>query len=345
MSCWIGFGKLSSLYLYILYSITFKSLNDFILSFESIIKLDEDKGIFWISPELKNHILIQSLYKYISFILFGFIFLYCSKEKTKKKKKRKNDLIDNKKKKYISNTTIFYLFLICLLYVFYLELIKISYPLGFHDCDLWIFNILFILIFISHFYSINHYKHQKYSLYFIFSINLIIISLKSFLPENNVYNTTTVELFKDSLYSILIILIYIMNSFLVSFSRVLGKVLMELNYISPYSIIVLIGILGLILTSILLALSSIFSCEGKTIKRKCNVYDKNKPNINNESYFDSIPIYFYNLKIILDDASNSYKFYIEILLLTPIYLFTNFMEFNYEILLIYYLNPTYILLF
>jgi hypothetical protein len=164
------------------------------------------------------------------------------------------------------------------------------------------------------------------------------------LPENNVYNTTTVELFKDSLYSILIILIYIMNSFLVSFSRVLGKVLMELNYISPYSIIILIGILGLILTSILLALSSIFSCEGKTIKSKCNVYDKNKTNINNERYFDSIPIYFYNLKIILDDESNSYKFYIEILLLTPIYLFTNFMEFNYEILLIYYLNPIYILI-
>ena len=84
MSCWIGLGKLSSLYLYIIYSIIFKCLKDFILSFESIIS-GVDIGIFGISSELNKHILIKSLYKYIGFIIFSIIFFNYNKNKDEDK--------------------------------------------------------------------------------------------------------------------------------------------------------------------------------------------------------------------------------------------------------------------
>lgn len=80
--------------------------------------------------------------------------------------------------------------IICLLYVLFLEFIEISYFYGFHDLDLWIFNIAFALIFLSRYYSINLYRHRLYSLSFIFTTNFEILIIKSFqLDENgeNVY--------------------------------------------------------------------------------------------------------------------------------------------------------------
>ena len=341
MSCCIGLGKLSSLYLYIVYSIIFKCLKDFILTFESI-KYGEERGLFWISSELNNHILIKSLYKYISFIIFGIIFLYFTTIKKKEKEKNVTTKFLYNKIDKISNSTKFWFFIMCLIYVFFLELIEISYSIGFHNCDLWIFNIAFTLMFISYYYSVKHYKHQIYSLSFIFFNNLIILIIKSFFPiDNNVYKTTE-DLFKYKLVSIGIFIIFIINSFLISFSRVLGKVLMELKFISPYLIIIFIGIIGCIFTSIFLLISNNYQCKGVTLDNICNVYDINYNKNETLVYFDSIEKYYNNLKYNLNNKTT--KFYIEILIVTPLNLFINFMVFNYEILLIYYLNPIYILI-
>ena len=84
---YIGFGKISPLYLYILYSIIFKCLNDFILSF-GLIKNNTNYGLFFFETELNQHILIKSLYKYIGFIIFGLIFLFASNKTNKNNKKR-----------------------------------------------------------------------------------------------------------------------------------------------------------------------------------------------------------------------------------------------------------------
>ena len=84
---YISCGQISPLYLYILYSIIFKCLNDFILSF-GLIKNNVNYGLFFFETELNQHILIKSLFKYISFILFGIIFLYASNKNSKKNKRR-----------------------------------------------------------------------------------------------------------------------------------------------------------------------------------------------------------------------------------------------------------------
>ena len=340
---YISCGQISPLYLYILYSIIFKCLNDFILSF-SLIKNNTNYGLFFFETELNQHILIKSLYKYISFILFGIIFLYAF-NKAKKNNKRGErrtikTLIHNKKLK-ISKASIFNLLLICFLYVYFLEFVEISYSLGFHDFDLWIFNIIFTLFFISHYYPIRIYNHQKYSLLFIFFTNLFLLVFGSLFPkDNNAYDTTS-KLFNYKLISIVIYIIYIINSFLISYSRVLGKSLMEIKYISPYIIIIIIGIIGLILTSISIYISGKYECINKKLEGICNIYDIKNDKNTTAHYYDSIPLYFSNLKY--RKNNNKTQFWVEVIVIIPLKLFSNFMVFNYEILIMYYLNPIFFL--
>ena len=342
---YIGCGKLSSLFLYILYRIIFKFLKDILLSF-GLVKNDINYGLFFFETELNKHIIIKSIYKYISFILFGTIFLYISSKSNNNKNEESKESKESRKSIYliylqktkISKTSKFNLVLICFLYVYFLEFVEISYSVGFHDFDLWIFNIVFALFFISCYFSIEIYNHQKYSLLFIFFTNLFLIILGSFFSKgNNAYDTTS-RLFTYKLISIVIYIIYIINSYLISFSRVLGKVLMELKYISPYLIIIIIGIIGLTLTSISICVLGNFKCINNDKLDICNIYDKTT----NITYYDSITIYFSNL----NDKKNNDKteFWLEVIIINPLNLIFTFMEFNYEILIIYYLNPIYFLI-
>ena len=341
-SC-IGIGKLSSNHLYLLYHVIFRFLRFFILSFSSI-KENIKFGLFLFQPEITKHTLIKLFYKYIGFIIFGKIFAnYQKKNKNKNNKKTKvnNELIYNDKMG-ISSASLKRLFIIGVLYVVFEISIQISYSIGINDFDLWTFNIVFALLFMSCFFSIHIYNHQKYSLVFIVLIDLVLTILAGFFPiKNNSYNIVE-SLCNNKLYSIAFFIFYIINSLIISFSRVLGKVLMELKFISSYSIIIIIGIIGFILTSILLAIVSIFKC-GSSEKYEiiCSLNEINtKNNITlNYTYYDSIPLYFKNLK----NKKNLY-FFIEVIIINPLYTIISFFEFNYELLIIYYLNPIYILI-
>jgi hypothetical protein len=208
----------------------------------------------------------------------------------------------------------------CILYVLFLEFIEISYFYGFHDLDLWIFNIAFASFFLSIYYSIKTYRHHFYSLSFIFFTNFIILIIKSFQRDNqdiNVYDNV-IKFFPSKYFGILIIFIYILNSLSISFTRVVVKVLMEIKYISHYRIIFFIGAFGFLFTSLLLIISS-------------NFFPSNR---NDSKFLDNFSEYCNNF------ANNIWA---EILV-TLAYLFISFMEFNYEILIIYYLNPIFFLI-
>ena len=315
-NCLISCGNCSTLYLYIVYRIIFKGLKDLILI---------DK----IEIQLKNHTLFMSIYKYLGFILFGFLF-YTIKSRDKKNKikienvaQKFNTELIHYQRRNVSNFSIFRLMITCILYALFLEFIVISYFLGFHDLDFWIFNIAFALLFLSKYYSINLYKHHLYSLGFIFFTNLIILIIKSILDGNdndkNVYEKVE-EIFHHKGFSVLIIFLFILNSLSISFTRVSTKVFMEIKYISYYRIIFFIGAFGLILSSFLLIILSIFFSDCKIGQ----IYGKD---------IDNFLKYFQDINNI----------WLEILF-TLLYLFISFMEFYYEILIIYYLNPIYFLI-
>ena len=332
----IGCGELSSLYYYILYSIASKCFADFVLVIPG-----KNSNMFNFNPVLNGFTLIKSFYKYISFIIFGTIVYYYSLKKNKTQERKLPQKIDNGiKKEYIYRSNSFTsvtnkseFIRVILLYVFYLELIEISYFVGFHDFDLWMFNIVFTSFFISLLYNQRIYIHQLISLGFNFIINFILAIISGVREEIYVKAENVLG---NEYYSFFIIFLYILNSFSISYTRVLGKTIMELRYISPYKIIFFIGIVGFLFISILLIFSSIFN----------NYYEINtictgeEPLFNkNCTYFDSFPMYFSSLK----KTNYTKEFWIECLIVTPLNLVANYLEFNFEILLIYYLNPIYIL--
>ena len=357
---YIGCGKLSSLYFYILYSLASKCLSNIILGLNKVISVSSYSSIFQINPVLNNHILIKSLYKYIGFMIFGVAFYFYAQKKNARtsnnddNNNNTNNNTDNNGnninhliyRRNTVHTTIntLHFILCCLLSVFYVESIEITYYLGFYDLDLWVFNIVFTSLFMRILLKTQMFTHQIFSLSSIFFINLILIITKSFFNKDNKENVyiVTEELLGNQFYSFFIYFFYIFNSFLISYVRVYLKVLMDLHYISLHKIIFIIGSIGFLLVLICLIFTSIFSCD-ENYENDSHKFCKINENETNNYYFDSIPLYFKGFKTKNEEENHIGKNLVEIFLITPLKIFANFLEFNFEISLIYYLNPIYIL--
>ena len=131
------------------------------------------------------------------------------------------------------------------------EGIKLINYFGFYNLEFWTFDIVFILIFMHFYFPSNIYKHQTYSMIFIIlfdSILLIIASvLNTYHIENeNVEKYQNIYEYKGYFECFFVIIVFIDITFLISFSRIKGKILMDQKFISPYTIIFTTGILGLI---------------------------------------------------------------------------------------------------
>lgn len=360
ISNYFGIGELNSFYYFILYSMIAKFVSNLILDFDTIYSTkNSKKSIFQINPVLSEHILIKSLYKYLSFMFFSIILFCYVKIKTRKKEKnetvKKRNKTTNKKKKPINgNNSLIYdetvliskvdpskFMRFCFLYVFFLELIEITYYLGFYDFDLWAFNIVFSSIFMTILLKIKIFSHQIISLGSIVIVNLVSnIWIASLPEENNGFHIVNI-LFGNKYFGIIFYLLYIFNSFLISYARTFGKLLMEQKYIPLYQISFFIGLAGFCLISVCLFFTSIFQChEDYNTKEQiqfCKIFDKEKISY----YFDSFFVYFSKLKY--KKENESFEFWLEVILITPLQIFVYFVVFNFEILLIYYFNPIYIL--
>ena len=94
-----------------------------------------------------------------------------------------------------------------------------------------------MLFFLNKYFIIYFFKHQKCSIYFIILTSSVMLILSSFLPftiEDGEYiNSYEVARQKGSyFYSIPLFIFFIFISFIYSFSRVTGKVLMQIKFIS-----------------------------------------------------------------------------------------------------------------
>lgn len=349
----ISLGKCSKYYLYILGTILFRCIKDCIFGFISIDP-ESSTGIFGFMPDISGHYLLQDFYKYLSFIIGGLIFMKILQKKSQTNKtvtvkRNKNFKLKNLKGLiYHTNDidskkiSLFKIFLICSIFCFHLELSRIMYLFDFNGLDLWIFDIIFTILFIDSFFVINYYKHQRYSMIFVICINAVLLIISSFLPntnnqEDDLKDKNTYQIIEDitdsKYFFILVLFIFVFLSGLLSYGRVKIKILMYFNYISPYRIIYYIGIIGSIITFIALILVSFINCkEIENIENFCIQKKDGK------HYYDNIIIYFTDLYDLKDP-----KFYIEILIITPLFLALEFFGFACEILTIYYLNPLYVL--
>jgi hypothetical protein len=335
MHC-IEFGKLTSLHLYIIYSSIFKLCQQYLIELEQCLE----------KQVLLNHPFILSFFQYFGFFVFGILFncVFCVKLTINRESENNQITEDNTMNELIIEKyhLKFQLILICLVYVYFFEIDRVFDALGLHELDFWIFNILFTVLLMKTKFSIEIFKHQVYPLLVSSFINLIISLILSFLNsnENNVYDTVK-GIFTTKWFSIIIILIYISRAFLISFYRLKTKFLMELKFISITRIIYVLGFFGIIITLILLSIVSSNECKGN-IADYCNFNITLEENETNVKYFDSYSMFFNSLSELYNE--NTRDFLIEIIIIIPLYSFFHFMIVHFEFLIIFYLNPIYILI-
>jgi len=314
----ITIGKCSKFYFYILSSILFKLFSFFLLGMES--KDKKDVGLFGFVPILYSYRSMQSIYTYLSYILFGIIFRLCSKGKNKEDNKYIGktlsiiyDKLMNQNKTKINLLMI----LTCFCFAIYNEMQNLLFSFSFHEFDFWSFDILFTFLLMKKYFEVDVQKHHKCSIIFVTIICTILIMILSFLPNVVTGDLNQFEFVKEQLgsyfYSIIFILIFLLLSLIYSFSRNFSKVLIQSKFVSYYILIIFIGIAGIITTTIVSIISYFYET-------------------------DNFISYFKELK-----THSTWEILRDVIIVSPIYIFSQFMQIHFEILIIYYLNPIYTL--
>ena len=322
----ITIGKCSHFYLYVLGTGISKIFSLLILGTNNS-KLENGFGFFGFCPVLSGYSFMQSFYTYIGYIIFGVIFFF----KLFKKKQytggtKGNNLIYNNIGNSLKNIwSKIKLGLNCFVFALHSEIKKYLYGSGFQFFNFWTFDFVFMLYFMKKYFVIDSFRHHKCAIIFLISSVSIVLLIASFLPNSlfgdnsgNSYDKIQSK-FGSYFYCFLIILFFVFLSFIFSLTRTFSKIFMEIKFVSPYKLLIFIGVSGLVI-------SLITSIVCYNIGDNNNLID-----------------YYSALKKNLDEGSK-YKFYGEIFLVTPLYAFTSFMEMNFEILIIYYLNPFYVLM-
>ena len=328
--CLVSIGICSRFYLYILAAGSFKLFSLIILGAKGFF--EDGIGLFGFCPVFYDYNFIQSIYMYIGYIIFGIIFLNVMEIKIEENINAANKYsyfqelyrvsVVNSNEKDNTNWKIAFL---CLAIVAQVETKKVLYIEGFQFFNFWVLEIIFMQILMRIYFTIDVYIHHKVAIFFNVTVCSAILITASFLPtslsndnQGNSYQNTK-DKFGSYFYCILIILFFMVISFIFCFTRIYSKVLMQIKFVSPYKLILCFGITGFIIS---------LSCSLVAY------------NIN---YRDNLFNYFSALRSSLDEGKK-YKFYGEIFLVSPFFAFTNFMEFTFEILTIYYLNPFFILM-
>ena len=311
----ISIGNCYKFYFYILGSSLFKVLYLMILGDK-----DNNFGLFGFAPILSSYNNMQSIYTYLGYIIFGIITYLCFNNKEKKNKNvflETLELIKDKMKNQDKTKTKFQTFLVCLCFAFYKEIQNLLFSFGYQPLDYWTFEVIFTFLLMKKYFEVDIYRHHICSIIMISIICSFLLFVASFFPyskKGNQYEFVEEQL-GSYLYSFIFIIAFMFISFIYSFSRNFSKVLMQTKFVSQYIIIIFIGITGLIFSIIISIISYL-----------CNNGD------NFISYFETLKTHSTS-DILLD-----------LLLISPLSMFFQFMQIYFEILTIYYLNPMYCLL-
>jgi hypothetical protein len=328
-----------------------------------------------IVPKLYKHPLFKNLINFTG-ILSGGIILYILQKLYDQKKegelsinkyeKIKNQILGQKK-----GSRIFSLIIVGLLFSIY------NILSDFFDIKLWMFEIIYICFLSFLILKININTHKKISIIIMVGPLLImsIISLslpRAYCKNRKNCNISPFEIMKNSYgsyyYIPFILIMYEILTFMKDYTWVKSKFLMDIRYIHPYKILLFIGTIGIILTSLSIYISSNIPCKSFNIKEEnytyylneCNILNEsnilnetNKLNLSNELcllkdynkdthilylYYDNYIIFFTNYS---NFESNTL---IEILIFIPLFFIMCMVKSYSHIMIIKYLEPNNILI-
>ena len=226
--------------------------------------------------------------------------------------------------------------------------------------DYFFFNILIMTLIFKYHFKEKIYSHQMLALVIVLFLSGTLFVACLFEDANfKKENKTVWEAFDGSHYMIFIfILIYLASSTCSCYGIIIQKRIMDNKFIYPYKIIFCKGILGIIISSALIVVSTfvpckenhivnikepkflnfnsnIFSSEIFLIKNNSTENDTQNNNFtgtplfecidsyNNNTYFDNFFSYFENLNNITNDEKEKVK-YLELFLYIPIYSILHF---------------------
>ena len=345
--CGFGFATCSFSYLYILFTIVLFFLKNCILSF-SELSSSKKINIFGIEPVLTNHKLMMLLIEYLGYIIFGGLFFYFFRIRKIIKKNKKEKIEENNhpkniqlifKKKYLSMKAIKLLLIACCLFAIQLIIREIMNFLKLWMLDLWIFNIIFISFFMKIILKVEIYKHQLYSLGINFFINFALLIASSSLKEKGKSQYDKIaENFGNYFYIVLFYLVFLALSAMLCSSQVMQKHLMDVENESAFTILFIIGFFSAFFTIIALIMTTYIKCnEVLTDKKLCRLSGED-----NIYYFDSFKIYKNNMSEKYQE--NKSAFFIEIFLVYPLYSLACYLKYYSETMIVYHLNPIYVLI-
>ena len=342
-----GFGKLSLNHIYILLTLLTFFLKSALLSLGEI-KFHTNVNIFGFETVIRNHGLMKIIFEYLGYIIFGVIFFRklegssFFKKLKKEKEKTKNKLLYQKKDEMTVGTLILVL-IACGAFAIQLMVRSILSYCSVWMFDMWIFNIVFISIFMKKIFKNPLYKHQLFSLLFIFLVNAIILTTASIIRPNGQpsdYDLVN-NLYGSYSYIALFYIVYLILSALICYSEVLQKQLMDFEYVSIFKILFGIGLVSTFFGLITLIIASNVRCNKMMIENKlCPI---TRPDYKDGAvYFDNFVIFIYNLED--QYKKNKAAFFIEILVVYPLYSFSCYLKYFFETMVIYLFSPIYVLI-
>ena len=348
MGKFISLGKINKYFIYILLSVIFLIFNKVLYGYNHNGSFEEVK--LFKDDAFSDHILIHYIFSYFGTFLLGILFykiqIYKNKSSNANSKvnnKRSSseiELIFNKNDlNYNSDNLYLHILLTIFLWVLEEHLIDIHSKV-LKDLDFWMIELIIISYINNKFFKIKLYAHQRFVFYLniipcIFKIVAIILSFVKNRNENIgkiLYTEHPFYLFGIIFYFILITLRSYVNTKI--------KWLMDLKYISIAKLIIIYGIIGTIICSIICTITTFVNCSSSNESTKNIGLCKVELNITNDN--NNITLYYYDNFSIYFSKFDGIKIVEEIVIIILGFV-TFFFNKYYSLLIIKYLTPVYII--
>ena len=361
MEKYLGFGKFSKYYYYILLTFFFEFLNDLLYGFNYLNYLGEAKLIDTNTQKYFSwHHIIHQIFNYFGTFIFSFCFYKYEIYSFKKDLNRNSpphilnkdllgiSLIHNDLEAYESNHNIMPCLIITFIWVLE-ELCIDIYSYALKDLDFWMVELIIITYLNSYMFKKQIYKHQKCAIWFTtFPCLLKILTIILSLFDNNkeiipiLYNV-------HRIFIPIGIIIYLILITLRSYVNTKIKYFMDFKYISQSKLLMYYGLMGLSICTIICIITTFVPCHNTNPEIEISDYICKIPfnNTNytksNEQYLDNFIIYFKTFSGKISEDYSSIEILYEIIIIIS-GVITFFFQKYFAILVIKHLTPVHLII-
>jgi len=354
MGKYLGCGKYNTYYKYILLTTLFSFLSAIIFGYGYCNNLDSLKytRIYKKLSQhlLSRHIIIHNIYCNFGILIISVILYnyekYTSKSEKEKEKSNNNagiKLIHSNTEKDLEKKSLLTIIIVIILYILQDILTILYFQFKLSQFNFWILELPLLSYFNFKLLNTKIYNHHKFAIYLSVIVCLtckIILFLISVFSEGSkelVYNQHKF-LYLVGIFSYLIIIT------IRAYTVTEIKIFMDLRYISPSKLLIIYGIIGILINSIICVIFTYNKCitVDNIDINLCKIKYNNDLN-RDEEYLENFFIYF---KILNDSINNNE--YFEVIyeaVISFIGILTYFCYIYFYILIIKYLTSVHIIFY